>query len=127
MRLPLTCRCRRNVRAVRVRKEATFGNRIERKVIKVRFESNGEFSVIVGMFYPAIKKDRETGSRVTCAAIYDGNKQGYLVPAESNGNEKVILAADLPCATAEEAKYVADEINLNGKFDEEKANNRIVA
>ena len=94
-------------------------------MIKVRFEGNGEFPVSPGEFYPAIKKDRETGSRITCAAIYDGNKYGYLAPAESNGNEKVILVADLPCATAEEAKSAADEINLNGEFDEEKTNNRI--
>lgn len=96
-------------------------------MIKVRFESNGEFPVSPGEFYPAIKKDRETGSRITCAAVYDGNKYGYLVPAESNGNERVILAADFPCEIAGDAISVADEINLNGEFDEEKANNSIAA
>lgn len=96
-------------------------------MIKIIFESNGEFSVSPGNFYPAIKKDRETGSMITCAAIYDGYKYGYLVPAESNGNERIILAADFPCEIAEDAISVADEINLNGEFDEEKANNHIAA
>lgn len=116
MSLPLTCRCRRNVRAVRVRKAATLEMEWRAEMKYERWEiagaewgANGEFQGVAGMFYPAIKKFRNSNCRLSCAAIYDGNRYGYLISAELNDDSPIVLVADLPCETAEEASNIAFE------------------